>query len=261
MNAIPRFKTVGGSPRRLSRAFTLIELLVVIAIISILASILFPVFARARENARRTSCVSNMKQIGLGIMQYVQDYDESYPPAYLETTSPAPQGAPLQWYPGFWFWHEIVFPYTKSLQVYYCPSSPGTTDTTTAFRQQYGANELLIPGGNVGVANVVKMASINRSAETYLAMDSGNYVLTPALALAPANYVYLPGVHAADGSIACSQNPAYAPADCESGRHFGGVSMAFADGHVKWLRTTVAVAEARKYNASTHVASAWDPQS
>ena len=61
------------------KAFTLIELLVVIAIISILAAILFPVFARARESARRTSCLSNLKQIGLGIMMYVQDYDETYP--------------------------------------------------------------------------------------------------------------------------------------------------------------------------------------
>lgn len=63
-----------------SKGFTLIEILVVIAIIALLAAILFPVFARARENARRTSCASNLKQIGLGIMQYTQDYDERMPP-------------------------------------------------------------------------------------------------------------------------------------------------------------------------------------
>ena len=67
------------SESAIKRGFTLIELLVVIAIIAILAAILFPVFARARENARRASCASNLKQIGLGLMQYVQDYDEGHP--------------------------------------------------------------------------------------------------------------------------------------------------------------------------------------
>ena len=69
-----------------NRGFTLIELLIVIAIITILASILFPVFARARENARRSACQSNLKQIGLGLMQYVQDYDERMPLIYVAAT-------------------------------------------------------------------------------------------------------------------------------------------------------------------------------
>src|SRR5687767_16034754 len=68
----------------LKRGFTLIELLVVIAIIAIIAAILFPVFARARENARRSACSSNMKQLGLAVIQYAQDYDEIMPPAYLD---------------------------------------------------------------------------------------------------------------------------------------------------------------------------------
>src|SRR5690606_6779733 len=75
------------------RGFTLIELLVVIAIIAILAAILFPVFARARENARRASCQSNLKQIGLGLMQYTQDYDERLPAGFLTNTGvPYPDG-------------------------------------------------------------------------------------------------------------------------------------------------------------------------
>src|SRR5687768_12296631 len=93
---------------RSQSGFTLIELLVVIAIIAILASILFPVFARARENARRSSCQSNLKQIGLGIMQYTQDYDEKMPA--------------VSWGSGL-RWHEVVQPYVKSTQLLRCPSN------------------------------------------------------------------------------------------------------------------------------------------
>jgi prepilin-type N-terminal cleavage/methylation domain-containing protein len=93
------------------RGFTLIELLVVIAIISILAAILFPVFARARENARRASCLSNLKQVGLGFMQYTQDYDEAYPLSSFPATNIS--------------WTASVQPYMKSLQIFRCPSDAG----------------------------------------------------------------------------------------------------------------------------------------
>ena len=91
------------------QAFTLIELLVVIAIIAILAAILFPVFARARENARRASCQSNLKQIGLGVMQYTQDYDEKYPGRFIGTEVNS--------------WRRQIFPYVKSTQLFACPSN------------------------------------------------------------------------------------------------------------------------------------------
>src|SRR5688572_13881160 len=96
-----------------SKGFTLIELLVVIAIIGLLAAIMFPVFARARENARRASCQSNLKQIGLGFAQYNQDYDERYPsPCYGDWSI----GGPYLSYP------VLLQPYLKSEQVFLCPS-------------------------------------------------------------------------------------------------------------------------------------------
>lgn len=101
------------------RGFTLIELLVVIAIIAILAAILFPAFARARENARRASCQSQEKQIGLGILQYAQDYDERYPPR-----ENGPGGSIVTW-------HENLQPYLKSTQIFKCPSNPGKDGNAT----------------------------------------------------------------------------------------------------------------------------------
>ena len=90
--------------------FTLIELLVVIAIIAILAAILFPVFAKAREKARQTQCLSNLKQLGLGILQYSQDNDEYYP----QTNVPGNHDN----------WAQEIYPYVKSVDVYRCPDNP-----------------------------------------------------------------------------------------------------------------------------------------
>ena len=105
------------------KGFTLIELLVVIAIIAILAAILFPVFARAREKARATKCLSNLKQIAVAYMSYAQDYDEWFPGART--------GASVR-YP----WYAIIEPYSKNSQIYICPSTkyryaPNFNSTTT----------------------------------------------------------------------------------------------------------------------------------
>jgi prepilin-type N-terminal cleavage/methylation domain-containing protein len=109
------------------KGFTLIELLVVIAIIAILAAILFPVFARARENARRASCQSNLKQIGLGLMQYTQDYDELLPRSRMSGIALPANGAlaavPSQ---NDVPWHFVIQPYVKSFQLFKCPSNTST---------------------------------------------------------------------------------------------------------------------------------------
>jgi prepilin-type processing-associated H-X9-DG protein len=129
----------------------LIELLVVIAIIAILAAILFPVFARARENARRSSCASNLKQIGLGMLQYTQDYDEKLV-AYGYSTAATP--VPFQASTGTgsnYKWMDAIYPYVRSEQLFNCPSmasdaqnyryaGPGGTAVTANQYGSYGVN-------------------------------------------------------------------------------------------------------------------------
>ena len=100
------------------KAFTLIELLVVIVIISILSAILFPVFARARENARRTSCMSNLKQISIGVMMYTQDYDETFMIRYQDPND----NSLYDRFAGEKAWSVLLQPYIKSTQLFKCPS-------------------------------------------------------------------------------------------------------------------------------------------
>src|SRR5215203_5217128 len=118
----PMFQRLPKTRHRVGRkAFTLIELLVVIAIIAILAAILFPVFAQAREKARQTSCLSNTKQIGLGLMMYVQDYDETYPMnMYLGQNADSSPCVLLS--------QVAVAPYIKNMDIYRCPSDPKPFD-------------------------------------------------------------------------------------------------------------------------------------
>jgi prepilin-type N-terminal cleavage/methylation domain-containing protein/prepilin-type processing-associated H-X9-DG protein len=128
--------------RAFTQAFTLIELLVVIAIISILAAILFPVFQQVRENARRTACISNGKQIGLAVIQYTQDYDETMPIFQAYNTA-ASGGAPGQ--PGHKGIEDELMPYTKSVNLFQCPddvSDPTTQQSFggTSYLQVYGSS-------------------------------------------------------------------------------------------------------------------------
>lgn len=259
------------------RAFTLIELLVVISIISILAAILFPVFARARENARRTSCLSNQRQIGLGIMQYVQDYDETYPSTQRYTNA-AETGTT------FWYWD--IEPYIKDFQIFRCPSSTQGYGPAAASYDwnrvvdgikhpyvragNYGASQLLMRVRNATNYPYVKMSAVVAPATTYMIMDSGSFQIYPTLATAPGStYEYLPGMGAL-GVPAGASVGRYGD-DFQRGRHFGGINVIFADGHAKWLKAETIHSEAKKMtdagwainarvtSASMQVSSAWNP--
>lgn len=199
------------------KAFTLIELLVVIAIIAILAAILFPVFARARENARRASCQSNLKQIGLGIMQYTQDYDEKLPrSANLDSSpfesNPASSGTYHLW------WHAI-YPYVKSTQVYICPS---TNDTWSG---NYFPSPLAAYGMNYYIGGLA-LASIPQVAITPMLADTTYYLTSPSNQCSSGHN----GVTTINPY--CTSATGF-NADPPIARHLDTFNLLYADGHVK----------------------------
>lgn len=244
--------------------FTLIELLVVIAIISILAAILFPVFARARENARRAGCLSNMKQIGLATIMYTQDYDEKYPQGVMLNSSPrliptavalnSPSSGPM------WSWYEMLYPYTKSVQVYKCPSSGYSG--AVVYTANYGANIEMMTNYT---SKPINIASVEAPASTYLVTDAGYYLMQYSRALhgGANNAWYLPGTGAYNGSSAASLSigttaaDAYRASDYENGRHLGSANVAFADGHAKWLNAGELYRQAVRRDAGQP--NAWNP--
>ena len=228
--------------QRIQHGFTLIELLVVIAIIAILAAILFPVFARARENARRTSCLSNLKQAGLAVMMYVQDYDERLPFRRI-AVDPATPDADYpggKWTPNIFYWQQNLYPYVKNKQFYVCPSIGFSAGSP--YLGNYGANSfVLTPESGAPLAQSQLVAA----ASTYMLMDAGQYSIHPSqprVTNGPSGY--LPGTGRL--GIAVGSTTANLRDDFQDGRHFHGVNVAFADGHAKWLMSSVLLTESRK---------------
>lgn len=181
--------------------FTLIELLVVIAIIAILAAILFPVFSRAREKARQTSCLSNVKQIGLAMMMYAQDYDECYMVVDHVT--------------GYDWWMPLQA-YVKNAQVFRCPSHRSNPATEPA--TDYLMNGLFAHGAS--------MAMIERPAEQIALAERAQGVLYTGYHPWPDDYASW------DDLSAYSYFVDLIARDI----HNGGANYGFADGHAKWLR-------------------------
>jgi prepilin-type N-terminal cleavage/methylation domain-containing protein/prepilin-type processing-associated H-X9-DG protein len=192
------------SKQRKDSAFTLIELLVVIAIIAILAAILFPVFAKAREKARQSSCLSNLNQIGRAVMMYVQDWDGNYPLVHLGMPGePAVHEGENE----VGSWYDEIMPYLKSKDVFKCPSDPARDEAISSYSI------------NGWFAYATSEGDFKKPAQTIMMAERGEKPDgTPVEHL---------GYH--------PWEPDFVTHLCTN-RHMGGSNYLFADGHAKWLR-------------------------
>lgn len=264
-------------------AFTLIELLVVIAIIAILAAILFPVFAQAREKARQASCMSNGKQMGLAVLQYVQDYDESTPMAC---------GYTGEGYSNWWdaSWVTMVQPYVKNIGVFRCPSD-GAEQTSNADNWvrdaiSYSANSYIVwedgirargaftPGGDWNVPPI-NQADIIRPADTIMIAERHNEDMqtrsaTTARSREGNGFRGTPPFTGVDwmngwfgyGEIPDGSRPANGaypngPEGTVTFKHSGMANFIFCDGHVKAMKP-VATNPQQGTNAERREKNLWD---
>jgi prepilin-type N-terminal cleavage/methylation domain-containing protein/prepilin-type processing-associated H-X9-DG protein len=205
------------------KGFTLIELLVVVAIIALLAAILFPVFQRARESARRASCQSNLKQLALGMTMYAQDYDETFPRWDSDnkyTDTPIVPGSTFN-YNGTHYnvgWPTRIYPYVKNTQVFLCPSNKfklsgvnyALPDSYYRSSDQSVQSKAYFGAGGKPEAGGPKLSAFTRPSQSLMITELGNG-------------------GGDQGVLRLQFYSCAAP-------HFDGGNIAFMDGHVKWMK-------------------------
>ena len=215
------------------KGFTLIELLVVIAIIAILAAILFPVFAQAREKARQTSCLSNMKQLGTGIQLYVDDYDESFPPGSCSVRESKNDNYGHTWSLPYYLWQ-----YVKNAGIFCCPSCPGRTQVikngTYGYpNTSYAANACILSANGVAAKPPVSMSELGNSAEL---MFLSEFNQNDATWGPMAGYSYYVPYRTSSSNYDQVTWIGLLPTWNGQCPHNGGCNLTFADGHAKYIK-------------------------
>jgi len=208
--------------RPMRRAFTLIELLVVIAIIAILAAILFPVFAKTREKARQTSCLSNIRQLSLAFQMYVQDNDGR---GIWWRMPVVGTGASGRWTAGFYTWYDMFMPYIRNEQIRACP----TRDLEPPMPENY-CDPNTPPAVNAVVADYAVWLTFFRGSGTQADpyYEGFNYTKSDSDIRHPAQFCWIPEGITTDYVCAFGCQKSF--------RHNDGGNMGFADGHAKWVK-------------------------